>query len=295
MSNPDPKTVAVAVIPALDSRFVPVDELEPYARNARTHSPEQIAKLANAIETFGFTNPVLADEKGIVAGHGRVMAARRLYELGREIALPNGTAIPAGTVPVIDVTGWDDEKRRAYILADNRLAQEAGWDLELLRLELDELEGFDFDLDSIGFGEAAQRAIFAGVDDDEGLSENYSRKIQAPIYEPRLEAPPPVAELFDATKADELKAEIEAAELPGEVRAFLVAAADRHVVFDFANIAEFYAHADAATQRLMEKSALVIIDFDAAIENGFVKLAEGMMQQAELSKARNGEAAADEE
>ena len=131
--------------------FRMLDSLIGYARNARTHDDIQISQLMGSIVEWGWTNPMLADENGIVAGHGRCMAARKLYEQGKTIKLPNGMALPVGTVPVIDVSGWSDEKRRAYILADNKLALNAGWDAEMLEIELTELSQTDFNLSIIGF------------------------------------------------------------------------------------------------------------------------------------------------
>lgn len=248
-----------------------LESLIPYARNARTHSDEQVAQIAASIKEWGWTNPVLIDEEGgVIAGHGRLMAARKL-----------GIA----EIPCIVARGWTDAQKKAYVLADNQLALNAGWDMDLLKVELGELQGLDFDLDLIGF-EASYLSDLLSNDEegDPSLSDNYSRKIEAPIYEVTGDCPL-VSALLDDTKALELKAEIAKADnLPADVKAFLVSAAERHVVFNYRNIAEFYAHADAATQRLMERSALVIIDFNAAIENGFVRLSEGMMEQAELAK-----------
>lgn len=133
--------------------FRPIDQLIPYARNARTHSAAQISMIAASIVEFGFTNSVLADEKGIVAGHGRCLGAQKVYDAGQLIKLPNGTDIPQGTVPVIDCTGWSETKRRAYILADNQLALASGWDSELLKLELADIKAEGFDLDLLGFGD----------------------------------------------------------------------------------------------------------------------------------------------
>lgn len=119
-------------------KTVPVSSLIPYARNSRTHSDEQIAKIAASIKEFGFLNPVIIDgENGIVAGHGRVMAAQKL---GME------------TVPVIEASHLTEAQRRAYVIADNRLALDAGWDDEMLRVEFAELEGLGFDLELTGFG-----------------------------------------------------------------------------------------------------------------------------------------------
>lgn len=131
----------------------PIESLVAYARNARTHSPEQISQIKASLVEFGWTNSVLADDVGIVAGHGRVLAATELYQHGKQIRFPNGAPIPVGMVPVVDCTGWSPSQRRAYIIADNKLALNAGWDDELLRLELKELQDASYDLDLIGFSD----------------------------------------------------------------------------------------------------------------------------------------------
>ncbi len=154
------------VASGLDISFRPITELIPYARNARTHSDEQIGQIAASIEEFGFTNPILADEKGIVAGHGRCLGAGRLYEAGRTIRTPSGKAIPIGTVPVLDCTGWSEPKRKAYILADNQLALNAGWDFELLKLELDDLKLEGVDVGLIGFSQGELDVILNGWEPD---------------------------------------------------------------------------------------------------------------------------------
>jgi len=115
----------------------PVSSLIPYARNSRTHSPEQVSKIAASIKEFGFLNPVIVDgANGIIAGHGRIMAAQKL---GME------------EVPTIEASHLTDAQRRAYIIADNRLALDAGWDEEMLRVEFAELEEAGFDLELTGF------------------------------------------------------------------------------------------------------------------------------------------------
>lgn len=140
--------------------FRPVDSLMNYARNARTHSPEQVAQIIASINEWGWTNAVLADDEGIVAGHGRVMAARKIYENGGRIRFPNGAPIPEGMVPVVDVTGWTPAQRRAYILADNKLALNAGWDEELLRIEITDLKESGFDLPLVGFSDDELADLF---------------------------------------------------------------------------------------------------------------------------------------
>ena len=138
--------------------MVPVDSLIPYARNARTHSEEQIAQIAASIREFGWTNPILTDgDKGVIAGHGRLAAARKL-ELTE--------------VPVIELDHLTPEQKKAYILADNRIALNSGWDEELLKLELQELQGVDFDLDLLGFGDEEIERLLNGDDAGGGLTED---------------------------------------------------------------------------------------------------------------------------
>ena len=116
---------------------IKISILTEYDKNSRTHSDEQVTQIAKSITEFGFTNPVLTDgENGIIAGHGRVMAARKL---GMD------------TVPCIELSGLSDTQKRAYIIADNKLALNASWDDELLALELTELKELDFDLELTGF------------------------------------------------------------------------------------------------------------------------------------------------
>ncbi|MGK7871198.1 site-specific DNA-methyltransferase [Falsiroseomonas sp. E2-1-a20] len=124
-----------------------VQNLIPYARNARTHSDEQIAQIAASIREFGFTNPVLVDgDHGIIAGHGRVLAARKLGMT---------------EVPTLELAHLSETQRRAYVLVDNKLALNAGWDEDLLRLELGELKIEGFDLALTGFGLDELASLFA--------------------------------------------------------------------------------------------------------------------------------------
>jgi ParB-like chromosome segregation protein Spo0J len=117
--------------------FWPVDRLVPSARNARTHSDAQVAEIAGSIRAFGFTNPILVGEEGdVVAGHGRLAAARQLGLV---------------EVPVIPLKGLTELQRRQLVLADNRIALNAGWDLEMLSLELKDLSGLGIDLSTLGF------------------------------------------------------------------------------------------------------------------------------------------------
>jgi DNA modification methylase len=133
---------------ALQIALRPLGELIPYARNPRTHSDAQVAQIAASIREFGWTVPVLVDgANGIIAGHGRVLAARKLG-LDR--------------VPVIELAHMSEAQKRAYVVADNRLALNAGWDEALLRLELADLSELGFDIGLIGFGEGELERLLSG-------------------------------------------------------------------------------------------------------------------------------------
>lgn len=132
-----------------------VSSLVPYARNARTHSDLQVAQIAASIREWGWTMPVLIDESGsIIAGHGRIMAAQKLGLVD---------------VPCMTAKGWSDAQRRAYVLADNKLALNAGWDSEMEGLELQALEADGFDLSLTGFDEDELAAFLKGG--TEGLTD----------------------------------------------------------------------------------------------------------------------------
>ena len=131
-----------------------IEDLRAYDRNARTHSADQVDQIVASIEEFGWTNPALVDCAAgnlIVAGHGRRLAALKIYERGDRIRLFDGREIPFGMIPTIDCSGWSDDQRRAYVLADNQLAANAGWDMDLLRAELADLNSAGFDLGLTGF------------------------------------------------------------------------------------------------------------------------------------------------
>jgi hypothetical protein len=131
----------------LSVQYRPVAALIPYARNARTHSERQVAEIAASIREFGWTNPILVDgDNGLIAGHGRLLAARKL-----------GMA----DVPVIELAGLSEAQKRALVLADNKLALNAGWDIDLLGVELADLQSMGFDLALTGFGEEEVSSLLA--------------------------------------------------------------------------------------------------------------------------------------
>lgn len=138
-------------------QLIPIEKLVPYINNARTHSPEQVNKLRSSLREFGFINPVIIDQDyGVIAGHGRIMAAKE-----------EGIT----EVPCVFADHLTESQKKAYIIADNRMAMDAGWDEELLRVEIEALQAEDFDVSFTGFDEKEIADLFAGdkteVDDDD--------------------------------------------------------------------------------------------------------------------------------
>lgn len=224
-----------------------IRDLKPYKKNAKRHTKKQVEQIANSIEEFGFTQPVLIDkDNNVVAGHGRILGARK-----------------AGLkqVPTICLNDLTEEQIKAYRLVDNKL-NESEWDEVLLTQELDELDkemmelfGFDF----------AQEII-----EEEN---KYTMKTNIPQYEIKGECPD-IKEVVDTSVTKELIRKIKQSNVLEEEKRFLMFGAYRHLRFDYSKIAEYYAHADKEMQELMEDSALVIIDFEDAIAKGYVQLSE---------------------
>lgn len=250
----------------------PIKQIKTAKYNPRLISDQQLASLKASIERFGFVDPVIVNDRTgtLVGGHQRIKAAK---DLGLK------------EVPVVSVN-LDEADEKALNVALNKISGE--WDLDLLRGVLEDVQAAGLDLSLTGFTDGELEAMLAGeTGEGEGegaKSVNYSRKVEAPVYHPTGPCPS-VRELMDDEKCRELVREIEAADLPDDVRGFLLRAAERHVVFNFRNVAEFYAHQSPAIQTLMEASALVIIDYQQAVERGFVKLAEVFAAQYEAEYA----------
>jgi len=252
----------------IEIQYKKTEDLIPYARNSRTHSAEQVAQIAASIREFGWTNPILIDgENGIIAGHGRVLAAHKLGEM---------------EVPTIELSHMSENQKRAYIIADNKLALNAGWDNEILAFEISDLKDAGFAIDKLGFDESELDELFGNKKDDENI---YTQKINTPVYEPS-EIKPNVKDLFNDEKAFEIIAKIKESKIPQSEKDFLMLTAGRHVVLNFQLIADYYAHSDKVVQELMEHSALVIVDFDDAIANGWVNLSKKL---DDIYDAENGE------
>ena len=251
------------------AEWVTVGRLMPWARNPRKITKEAVEQVAQSIQRFGFAAPIVARrETGeIIAGHTRLEAAKLL---GLE-------SVP---VRLLDISEAD---AHALALADNKLGELVDWsdDVDKLLAEM-KLEGVA--VEGLGWSEEELAELMQGLEPGNGVDgvdgadgadagNAFSLKIDPPVYTVKGEKPS-VGEMLDTSKSEQLIGEIEAAGLPAEVDRFLRAAAARHNVFDYGKIAEFYAHAPAETQELMERSALVIVDFDKAIEGGFVKLSQ---------------------
>lgn len=142
-----------------DMQLVPLEKLVPYVNNARTHSPEQVTKLRSSLREFGFINPVIIDrEYSVIAGHGRILAAKE-----------EGIT----EVPCVFVDYLTEAQKKAYILADNRMALDAGWDEELLRIEIESLQGADFDVSLTGFGEDEIADLFASEEEKAAKDDDF--------------------------------------------------------------------------------------------------------------------------
>lgn len=239
--------------------YLPVDALKPYERNARKHAEADVEAIMRSIEEFGFDDPIgiWGKDNLIVEGHGRLEAAKQLA---------------METVPVIRLDHLTDEQRRAYALAHNKTAELSGWDFAKLEEELADLDGL-FDMSEFGFEELeSEWRADETSEPSPNKDETYTRKTDIPQYEPSGKN----TELFECLnreKYDFLIRNIECANVSEEEKEFLRCAATRHFYFNYKKIADYYAtKASKEAQRLMEESALVIIDFNDAIKNGYVKL-----------------------
>jgi ParB-like chromosome segregation protein Spo0J len=149
----------------LEIEYRQIDDLIPYVNNSRTHSEEQVTQVASSIKEFGFTNPILVDnEGGIIAGHGRLLAARKL---GMD------------EVPTIVLSGLSDAQRKAYVIADNQLALNSGWDFELLKIEIEGLDELGFDIEIMGFDDDFLPTMLAddAMEEAEIMAQDLSEKV----------------------------------------------------------------------------------------------------------------------
>lgn len=240
----------------LQIEYLPIDKITPYGKNPRIND-DAVQYVAESIKEFGFINPILLDANGVImAGHTRLKAAKKLG---------------LKEVPVVYVDDLNEEQAKAFRLADNKTGEFAEWDTTLLEQELAEI--LDLDMSLFGFGEDSTLA-------DDLVDDKYTLAVNIPQYEITGECPS-FSDMLDTDKSKELIAEIEQSGVSEDEKTFLIAAAQRHNVFNYRNIAEYYAHATPEMQQLMEKSALVIIDVDNAIANGYATLMADVLDMME--------------
>jgi hypothetical protein len=242
---------------------LPLDKLIAYAGNPRKND-HAVEAVAAAIKRFGFRVPVLAKSDGsLIDGHLRVKAAKHL---GMD------------EVPVVLCDDLSEADIKALRISINRMAELAEWDVELLSTELEGLTAEGYTLDDVGFDADALEQLGVSEDIFEDKDNPYTAKVEAPIYKPTGQKPTE-ADLCNQEKFKALLSDIKNSNLPKEQKTFLELAAARHIVFDYQQIAEYYAHATPELQKFMEDSALIIIDFNKAIEAGFVKLTDRVADQ----------------
>lgn len=222
-----------------------VDELIPYVNNARTHSDKQVTQIAASIKEFGFNNPILLDgTNGVVAGHGRLMAAKKLK---------------IKDVPCIELSHLSEMQKKAYILADNKIALNADWDEKLLSSELEELTASGVNLEIMGFD-------IPSVAETERLSE---LKFESIYYEPENK---PKIKLSDCLNLEKFKAKIKVvddADLNPEQKEVLKMFCQRFIKIDFENVANYYYfNASDEEKKVIERLRLVLCDSGI---NGFIE------------------------
>lgn len=254
-ANPDEITSFIESVLTQADQKIFISDLKLNEDNPRTITEEDFSKLLRSLKEFPKMmrlRPITVDENNVILGGN--MRFRAIEKLGFKM-------IPAAWVQkASDLT---EEEKERFIIADN--VPFGRWDFERLANEWDELQLLDWGLKVDGW--------------DKGKTTgNYTRKVKSPVYEPKGEKPK-LSALYLPEKEAQLLSDIEASSLPEEEKEFLRKAAQRHVVFDYSKIAEYYCHASPEMQQLMEDSALVIIDFDRAIELGFVEIAEKIESQ----------------
>ena len=235
----------------LQIEYVDKKELKKYENNAKIHIKEQVEQIKKSIEDFGFNDPIAVwKDNEVIEGHGRLLAAMQMKEVKK--------------IPIIRLDNLSEEQRKAYAIVHNKLTMNSDFDAEILSKELESIT--EFDMSDFGFLDETMEEI-----QEDDTFKKYVTKNQIPHYEITGDMPE-LDDLVDTAKRDELVEEIQNATVSDDIKDFLVKAAQRHLLFNYRNIAEFYAHQDKEVQELMEKSGLVIIDINNAIANGFVKL-----------------------
>jgi len=236
-----------------------LSDIKPNPNNPRIIRDARFAKLKQSIEQFPkmlALRPIVIDGSNVALGGN--MRLRALKELGYK-------EIPDEWVRRADELTPDEQRR--FIIVDNVGFGENDWDVLANEWDADELTDWGLELPGWESEETATPE-----------ASKYTNKVDAPVYEPKNKKPE-IVELYNADRYKELIQDIEVSPVPDDIKTLLKVAASRHIVFNYENMADFYAHSDKEVQRLMEDSALVIIDFNRAIELGFVRLNEEIAEQ----------------
>lgn len=237
----------------MNTEIVKIETVLPNPSNPRIIKDDKFKKLVKSIQEF----PQMLELRPIVVDANMVV-------LGGNMRLKACKAAGLKEVPIVIADNLTDSQKSEFIIKDNVGFGEWDWDLLANEWETADLSEWGVDM-----------PFYTEPKEDEN---QYTQKIDAPNYEPTGEKPE-VVELYNIEKYNDLVREIDFSSVPNDIKTFLKVAAARHIVFNYESIAEFYAQSDAATQDLMEKSALVIIDFNKAIEYGFTRLNEEVQEQ----------------
>ena len=246
---------------------IKTDKLIPYVNNPRNNE-DAVEKVMASIQEFGFKVPLVIDKNNVVVtGHTRLKAAKRLG---------------IDEVPCVVADDLSDAQIKAFRIADNKVSEYAEWDEELLKIELEQLEEMNFNLDdlSIDYSDFDLEIDLEDMEEEFESDNVYTKEINIPHYEITGECPL-LTDLVKEEKTNSLIERINNSNIPQGIKDFLIKASYRHLAFNYQNIAEYYAHADKEVQELMEESALVIIDYNDAIRNGYVQIKEAINEMIE--------------
>jgi len=234
-------------------------EIKPYSKNAKKHPEKQLKELAAIVGEVGWRVPCLVNQDGIIiAGHGRWACYSKYKEKFnlKEIWIINDSGETVMGEP--EKTPMTEQQEKMYRLADNKVA-ESDWDMGLVVPELKEL--------------SEEMANLTGFDIKDRLDDVYTKKVVPPTYEPSGDDWN-VKDLYDDERTRKFIKEIKDSDLPDNEKSFLISSAHRLTVFDYAKIADYYARGGEVLKRLMERMALIVIDYDEAIEYGYVNLCD---------------------
>lgn len=252
-----------------------MSELKFDPKNYRIHGDKNKRLIQKSLVDCGAGRSILIDKEDcIIAGNG-------VYEQAQELGLKVRVIESDGT-ELIAIKRTDlkteDARRKALALADNYTSDTSVFDIEAVMEDFtpDELDLWEFSIDVSTLDIGSESTENKTTSDDV-----YTNKIITPEYLPKNEKPA-ISDLFDIEKYNELVSKIELSNISPEDKKFLICAASRHIVFNYENIADYYAHSGKDVQELMEDSALVIIDFDSAITKGFVKLSQAIDEQYDV-------------